>query len=1803
MTQAVTELIVRDGGSLAVLDRFETGMQAAGAASEKSTGAIDRYNAAMTKFAEAERKGAAFTTQRVERLTAEQRAMERWQAKLDQGAALEIKLRREAERAAVDAANAVALGYTTQEQALRTLMALEKSHAGQLAQISNVARSGATVANDAIRSRIAATNDLTQATNRLAVANDNASNTANLAAQFQDIGVTAAMGMSPLQIALQQGTQISAVLGPMGAAGAVRSLGAAFASIVSPVSLVTIGLVAVAAAAIQWVSSSKDGAEDAGKALEEHKKWLDALLSGYESVQKAARAASDEAARLPQGVVEIDLAAGLKRQAEEAEALDQRIRAARESAQQLFSDLNSPSAPVAFGINEGPGLDDLRQQAAFIRDLGLSASSSAKELDDAMIAARALFEATDDMSVKDAADSVFNLARELHALRARMEETKAAQDALANTSGVAEALERVRDRTVDLRTEKEKLDDQFRTDAMGARTIGDLNALVSAYASMERAAQASAWAVANSGDAAKVAASQYGTAAGAAGAYANALWKLGSIIPEVAAAQTAMLGLRDADESLNKARTEAANLLQAGAITQDDYNKKLDEASSLYRRAKEEITGFSSAESSLQKKERAAAIGAMDERAAAAARIRDEYADLEKEIRKSITNGQSEADVNLQLQRATAAMNSELDASTKHFDDIAAKAGERGAAKDVRDAAKAAREAERDFRSFANDADRLVEQMFPGEAARREAEELLSLMKQFGGQLDELQAKAVNTEIQNLFKASEMGVRRLGDRTESRMAEAAEAVEGTLGSVLSDLFSEPTRGLDAFVDKMISAFAQLGQANLQKAFDGLLGGGGSSAGRSGQSAGNIFSGLKDAVSSLFGTGMTKSSSFVSTQSRAVADAAARVSTRPVTNVLSDLGSSIKKTATDLGVSARDIAAIIGYETGGTYNAWQKGPTSKWGEHRGLIQWGEPQRRQYGVTAQSTVAEQMEAVTRYLKNAGVEPGMGLKDLYSAVNAGRVGLYNRIDGATTVMQKVANDIPKHYASADRLLGTAPDMKSAVADGTKNALTAVASARVGAGAGDGFNIVAGQPGGTAGASLGGAGLGGALNAALGGFGLGAQTENPAMGALGGAISGFSAGGLPGAIIGGIAGFIGGLFGKSRAKKKEQAQARNELNSNKTAIEAIFATGEGRGIGSATQAYNEFYDKTAEIDIVAQKAGDDELVKRLRENVNKFFILLEKDFLAKFDGIIEAYSSGMGSNSAFLQGAAAMEQLREELKDFVADAQTFGDLQIFHNRDLTPEQLAERVKEAERAAQQMVLATIAGVDQLSEMETAVLHLRGSAAAAQGTLEQLGMSAEDAAAGIEQALGSALAKLRDGFMKDITSSLNQLSGVGYLNDILDAQEIYQQRLKNSAALGIDGSYALRELSLSLKDIVLSSDLTKAEIEILSKAFPQLQFAIKGWSEDTLSLAGATSQLQAAYDKEADALNDVIGRTKAFISSIKQFREEMKLNDTSPLGPLERVNEAARQFRELAILAMTGDEDAIGQLTQISQEYLDEAQAYYTSSVKYFEIWKEVDRTLSQVQSASEGSLSEAEKQLKSLDASVAGILKVDESVLSVKDALAQYNTTLNASLDVLKDQIGMVGTNAITEAYHNTLGRDPEAAGLSYWQQQVKDGKSIDWVEAAIGDSREAKIRALYKSVMGRDVDAAGLKYWVGTNKSVSQIEADLKYAKSIGAFASGGFHVGGLRIVGERGPEIEATGPSRIWSAGETRALFQDKNGDLVDEVKGLRQDNAELRVAVRELAKAVAFAGTRQIEEQQKTNANLAEVSGDLKRANAR
>lgn len=142
----------------------------------------------------------------------------------------------------------------------------------------------------------------------------------------------------------------------------------------------------------------------------------------------------------------------------------------------------------------------------------------------------------------------------------------------------------------------------------------------------------------------------------------------------------------------------------------------------------------------------------------------------------------------------------------------------------------------------------------------------------------------------------------------------------------------------------------------------------------------------------------------------------------------DVRAGIIETARALGIDPVDLATAISYETAGTFDPTKAGPTTQWGQHRGLIQFGEPQARQYGVDWSNPVGSQLGAdgaVANYLRATGVQPGMGLLDIYSAINAGGVGRYGASDanngGAPgTVRDKVTQQMAGHRQNALALLG---------------------------------------------------------------------------------------------------------------------------------------------------------------------------------------------------------------------------------------------------------------------------------------------------------------------------------------------------------------------------------------------------------------------------------------------------------------------------------------------------------------------------------------------------------------------------------------------------------------------------------------------------------------------------------------------------------------------------------------------------------------------------------------------------------------
>lgn len=160
------------------------------------------------------------------------------------------------------------------DQAKAELQATGTAARGAAKDVDTLGREGTGAARDVTRLGRAADSSATRLTSASAAARANATATrsmaasnklaagsmGNLVAQGNDVITMLAAGQDPLTLALQQGTQITQVIGPLGAAGAFRALGGAVLSMLSPINLITIGAIAATAAVVNWFRSGSDEA-------------------------------------------------------------------------------------------------------------------------------------------------------------------------------------------------------------------------------------------------------------------------------------------------------------------------------------------------------------------------------------------------------------------------------------------------------------------------------------------------------------------------------------------------------------------------------------------------------------------------------------------------------------------------------------------------------------------------------------------------------------------------------------------------------------------------------------------------------------------------------------------------------------------------------------------------------------------------------------------------------------------------------------------------------------------------------------------------------------------------------------------------------------------------------------------------------------------------------------------------------------------------------------------------------------------------------------------------------------------------------------------------------------------------------------------------------------------------------------------------------------------------------------------------------------------------------------------------------
>ena len=153
----------------------------------------------------------------------------------------------------------------------------------------------------------------------------------------------------------------------------------------------------------------------------------------------------------------------------------------------------------------------------------------------------------------------------------------------------------------------------------------------------------------------------------------------------------------------------------------------------------------------------------------------------------------------------------------------------------------------------------------------------------------------------------------------------------------------------------------------------------------------------------------------------------------------------KDVAKKFGLDPIDVAAVMSYETGGTFNPALMG--GKNNQYMGLIQFGPAERKKYGITEKSTPEQWSKAVIGFLSDRGYKKGMGTLDLYSTINAGTPGRYNASDGNGTVRSHHDKIMAQHRGKAAQWVGGSADPEAPRSwdkDATYNAIDAKAKAQ---------------------------------------------------------------------------------------------------------------------------------------------------------------------------------------------------------------------------------------------------------------------------------------------------------------------------------------------------------------------------------------------------------------------------------------------------------------------------------------------------------------------------------------------------------------------------------------------------------------------------------------------------------------------------------------------------------------------------------------------------------------------------------------
>jgi len=197
------------------------------------------------------------------------------------------------------------------------------------------------------------------------------------------------------------------------------------------------------------------------------------------------------------------------------------------------------------------------------------------------------------------------------------------------------------------------------------------------------------------------------------------------------------------------------------------------------------------------------------------------------------------------------------------------------------------------------------------------------------------------------------------------------------------------------------------------------------------------------------------------------------------------------------------------------------------------------------------------------------------------------------------------------------------------------------------------------------------------------------------------------------------------------------------------------------------------------------------------------------------------------------------------------------------------------------------------------------------------------------------------------------------------------------------------------------NELTKSETELLAiqrSSIAAVNRALFDQVQAAKAVVTAKDALSKAYETEAAAAQTALDKSKSWVATLNGLNASMALGNQSTLTPEQKYAEARAQFEKTLAAANAGDTTAQSGLSAAEQAFLTASQVVNASDARYAADYARVVAANNEALKWASAQVDVQQASLDALKAQVSGLITINDSVLTVAQAIANLHAAMGTA-------------------------------------------------------------------------------------------------------------------------------------------------------------------------------------------------------------